>query len=539
MIHAGCFRLQVNASLIPFIISAEPNTGGKAMFMKKPMHFIASLMAGLILSVNVSAQPDRSRAVLVEAAEALGGLEVLQGLDNFVLTGFGQRYSTNGNLSPDPNAPPKWQSVTDARRYFDLGKNRALNQERNSFQYPLAASFGHTWALNNTVQERADMLDHPVTAVLAALDSGSSLGPVTTEDGYTVVQFSLAGGTPFWLALDPITHRPYWVRRITGDHTLGDVSQTTYFTGYVPYEGVEMPLGIMTRIDWRDQVTYMLQVDSYRVNVPDLPEMPLPARDNGPEDAAIEVEVTALSDGVWDVRIPGNGRGGDGGAVIEFADHLVMFEPYGDGPLTLARIDAANELVPGKQVTAIITTLHHGDHAGGVRAAVSRGITIIGERETGAFYEEWVNRSAINFPDALARDPQALQFMPVDDVLVLEDELRRLEIYQVVGHAHMGNAVFAYLPEERFLMEGDLGDVNWEWHWWAGALQANMDYYNLDPVLNIPVHGEPLPINETLSYHQQQAEAAMGVCRNNQATGMPFFGCPVKYDAEGAVPIAQ
>jgi len=498
------------------------------------------LVAGLLGSLVAGAQTqdERAREVLEAAAEAMGGLEVLQELDNFMLTGFGQRYSTNGNLSPDPNAPPKWQSVTDARRYYDLREQRALNQERNSFQYPLAASFGHTWALNDQVQDLTGMLDHPVPAILVALSPQTTLGPVSTEDGYTVVQFSPDGDTPFWIALDPVTHRPYWVRRMTGDHTLGDVANTTYFTGYVPYSGIEMPLGIMTKIDWRDQVTYMLQVDSYRVDLDDFPDITEPPK-RALGTAAPTVNITELADGVWDVRIPGMGLGGDGGPVIEFSDHLVMFEPYGDERLTLARLDAANRLVPGKQVTAIITTHHHGDHAGGVRGAVSRGVSIIGERETGAFYEEWVNRSAVNYPDALARNPQPLKFIPVDDQLVLEDEIQRLEIYQVVGHAHMGNAIFAYLPEERILMEGDLGDVNWEWHWWAGALQANIDHYGLDPLWNVPVHGVVLPVDEALSHHQAQAEAAMADCADMQAKGIPFFGCPVKYDANGLTELAD
>lgn len=495
------------------------------------------LAALLLVAASSFAQDNRARTVLEQAAEALGGLDQLQALDNFVITGFGQRYSTNGNLSPDPNAPPKWQSVTDARRYFDLRNNRALSQERNSFQYPLAASFGHTWALNDTVQGGLGMLDHPVTALLAALGPGATPGPVSSEQGYTVVQVELPDELPFWLGLDPVTRKPYWFRRITGDHTLGDVIHTTYFTGYVPYGGIEMPLGIMTKIDWRDQVTYMLQVDSYRVNVADMPDIPAPSPSAPLQAGTPQVNVTVLADGVWDVRIPGNGRGGDGGAVVEFEDHLVMFEPYGNERLTLARVDAANHLVPGKEVSAIISTHHHGDHAGGVRAAVSRGISIIGERENKTFYEEWVNRSAVNFPDALARNPRALKFIPVDDVLVLEDATRRLEVFQVVGHAHMGNAVFAYLPEERILMEGDLGDVNWEWHWWAGALQANIDYYNLAPAINVPVHGEVLPIAQALAHHQRQAEAAMAFCATNREAGMPFFGCPVKYSATGPAPL--
>lgn len=492
--------------------------------------FIASTVA-------VFAQENAARTALLKAAESLGGLEQLRSIDNFVLTGFGQRYSTNGNISPDPNTPPKWQSVTDARRSFDLQNSWALSEERNSFQYPLAASFGHTWALNGSAQTGADMLDHPLPAVLAALDPSSVLGPVSAEAGYTVIQFTISDGETLWLGLDPINRRPYWFRRIFGDHTLGDVISTTYFTGYVPYQGVEMPLGIMTRIDWRDQVTYMLQVDSYQLNSDSMPARTASSGQASMEPGELEVVINELSAGVWDVRIPGNGQGGDGGPVIEFEDHLVMFEPYGDERHTLARVDAANNIVPGKEVTHIITTHHHGDHAGGVRGAVSRGITIIGERENEAFYRDWVQRSAVNFPDALAENPMPLKFLPVDDVLVLEDSMQRLEIYQVVGHSHMGNAVFAYLPEEKIIMEGDLGDVNWQWHWWAGALQANIDFYDIEPEFNVPVHGVVLSTEEALQKHQEQAEAAVAFCNSQKEAGIPFWGCPVKYSASGLLPL--
>src|SRR5690606_15382680 len=82
------------------------------------------------------------------------------------------------------------------------------------------------------------------------------------------------------------------------------------------------------------------------------------------------VAVTPLANGVWDVRIGNN----NGGPAIEFADHLVLFEANGSEAATLARIDAANRLVPGKQVTQLIVSHHHFDHTAGLRAAVSRGL---------------------------------------------------------------------------------------------------------------------------------------------------------------------
>src|SRR5690606_12595100 len=168
--------------------------------------------------------------------------------------------------------------------------------------------------------------------------------------------------------------------------------------------------------------------------------------------AELRVGITRVADGVWDLDVIGGNPiaalGDSGGGVVEFEDHLVLFEPYGNEAQTLARIDAANQLVPGKEVTKIIVSHHHEDHAAGVRAAVSRGLTVIAHRRNKELFEEWVSRPAVHFPDELARNPQPLKFLPVDDRLVLEDSLRRLEIYHAVGHLHMSDAVIAYLPQE-------------------------------------------------------------------------------------------
>src|SRR5690606_4182127 len=155
----------------------------------------------LLLATTTQAQTG-ARELLENAAQAMGGLQRLQALRNFQYTGFGQRYSANGNLSPDAEAPPKWQAVVDATRSVDLQSGRALQQERNSFEYPLAAPFGHSWALGSTMLEGAALLDHPLSAVRAALNPQTRLGPVTTENGYAVVQFTIANGDTVWLALD-------------------------------------------------------------------------------------------------------------------------------------------------------------------------------------------------------------------------------------------------------------------------------------------------------------------------------------------------
>jgi glyoxylase-like metal-dependent hydrolase (beta-lactamase superfamily II) len=473
-----------------------------------------------------------ARALLENAAAAMGGLERLEGLDNLVMTGFGQRYASNGNISADPNSPPKWQAIAESERYFDLHDARTLNRERASNMFPFAAPFGMSWDVRDRLQTGVAMLDHPLPALLAALDPATELGPVGVENGMAVVAFTIEDGTTLWIGIDPQSHLPYWTRWITGSATLGDVTNTAYFTGYLPFDGIWLPTGLMTKIDWRDQVTSMLQVDSYRLDVRDMPEFPAPSGGEPGAGGAPEILSTKIADGVWDLRVA---NGGSGGAVIEFADHLVMFEPYGSEAQTLARIDAANRLVRGKQVTAVVVGHHHDDHAAGVRAAVSRGLTIIAQRRTKTLFEEWVSRPAVRFPDELARHPRPLDFMPVDEHLVLQDSMQRLDIYHAVGDFHMSDAVIAYLPKEKIIMEGDFTDEGWTWNWWAGALSANIELYDLEPEIDIPVHGSPATLEEKLARTAEQVAAAQRFCAENAARGSYPFGCPVRYTTTGPV----
>jgi len=494
---------------------------------------LVSLLASLSVT-ELSAQSNGiARDLLMNAAEAMGGYDRLLELDNVVMTGFGQRYAANGALSVDPKTPPKWEVVANAERIFDLRNDRALNRERNDNMFPFAARFGHAMNRSNQLQVGESMLDHPLPAVLEALDAGSTLGSVRIEAGIAVIEFTIEDEASLWIGIDTVTYLPYFTRRITGDTTLGDLTHTTWFTGYMPHDGVWLPTGIMEEIDWRNQTTLMFQVDSYRLNAANLPDFPEPPR--LPPQADPNVVVTEISDGIWDVAVMRGARR-DGGAVVEFSDHLVMFEPYGSETDTLARIDAANRLVAGKDVTAIIVSHHHADHAGGVRAAVSRGITIIGQRRTGVLFEEWVARPAVLFPDALARNPQPLQFLAVDEHLVLEDSMRRLDVYHAVGHMHMADALFAYLPEERIMMEGDFTDDTWEFNWWAGAMQANIERYGLEPEWVIPVHGSVATVDEKFARTAEQVTNAQAFCAELEENGRYLLGCPVQYSTSGLTP---
>ena len=215
----------------------------------------------------------------------------------------------------------------DVERVFDLANERAVNRARTGSLFPFAIE--RPWDRNAQVQTGVAMLDHPLPALLEALDPETRLGPVHTEDGRTVVEFTIQQGATLWLALDPTTKLPAWVRWISPSTTLGDVVNTAYFTGYLPFDDVWLPVGLTTGIDWRDTTLVNFHVDSYRLDVDDLDPFP----DTPAVQAPLrEAEAKRVADKVWDVRI-----GGNGGAVIEFADHLTMFEAYNNEYDTFAR----------------------------------------------------------------------------------------------------------------------------------------------------------------------------------------------------------
>ena len=100
----------------------------------------------------------------------------------------------------------------------------------------------------------------------------------------------------------------------------------------------------------------------------------------------------------------------------------------------------------------------------------------------------------------------------------------------------MPDGVFAYLPKERLMMEGDLGDEAWQLHWWGSALAANIEHYGIAPERTIAVHGSgPLTIEQTLANNQRQIDAAVEYCRTTEQGGRFVFGCPVQYDTRGPV----
>jgi hypothetical protein len=176
----------------------------------------------------------------------------------------------------------------------------------------------------------------------------------------------------------------------------------------------------------------------------------------------------------------------------------------------------------------VIVSHHHFDHTRGFRAAIEAGLSVISHRGNEQILREMVARPAPDFGEIVPlRDGGTFDFVPVDGQLRLQDERMTLDIYAVVKHNHVANAVFAYAPESRTFIEADLATPANQFSFWAEAYEDNLEHYGLEVSMVSPNHvGRPMTHEETLEWIRQGVPAALARCGEYEELGRNLPGCP-------------
>ena len=171
-----------------------------------------------------------------------------------------------------------------------------------------------------------------------------------------------------------------------------------------------------------------------------------------PPMPVVNVTVEEVAPGVW--YLAGQTHHS---VAIETSRSVVLVEAPQSDARTLAVIEKARGLRPEKPVNLVINSHHHFDHSGGVRAAVSQGLTVLTHQGNRDFYERTVYpRRHTIVPDALTQNPKPLRLMTVADKYVRRDSLRTIEVYRIDGSQHSGSMLMVYLPAEKLLIQADL-----------------------------------------------------------------------------------
>jgi glyoxylase-like metal-dependent hydrolase (beta-lactamase superfamily II) len=490
---------------------------------------------------------------------------------NISMQGFGHYayQAGGGEIAGSEHAPLKLIAANDLHRVTDLEHGRFQMSERRSYLFPFLAVNAYNYQLwdmrldgdiawnavftgtfggppgpqpprriarsvngvdaDGVHARRMWMMNNPVVLVRAAMDAGTTLSAARREGAYTVIDLTLAQGDHLAAGFSA-NHLPAFVRWATPQVDLGQVTYTTWFTGYGEFSGLLMPMGYDTRLDWRDIDYLKVYVDGYDVDgaIADL-AAPAAVREapEPPSENVRPVTAEKIADHLWRLT-PG------GTTVIEFKDHLTLFEMDVDDRQAKAVIAFARQLVPGKPVTQLIVSHQHFDHVAGLRQSVAEGLAVIAHRPNEQVFREMAQHPAPEFPDDLARSPKSLKFIAVDDKLVLADDTMSVWVLWMRNNIHMADGVVAYAPAQKVIMEGDVATAAAIWQFWPDSLRDIIDYYGLDVQLDSPVHSispeHPgvLTMAQVDELIKSGTDRARKLCAEQLASGTYMAGCPVR-----------
>jgi glyoxylase-like metal-dependent hydrolase (beta-lactamase superfamily II) len=239
----------------------------------------------------------------------------------------------------------------------------------------------------------------------------------------------------------------------------GDMLIETEYTHYREgANGLKFPAQIVQkRGGWPTFTAYILGADANPANLQQLITPPAVGR-GGPGGGAPPAAAAAgptsekLADGVYRIN------GAYNALAIEFADHILLFEP---GPQNEARAQAviaeAKKVIPNKPIRYGVISHHHFDHTSGLPAVVAEGITIVTPEVNQKFLMTSLSAPRTLAPDSLSKSGKK----PViegfkGDKRVFQDATRTFEVHLIKGLPHADGLVIGYLPKEKILVYADM-----------------------------------------------------------------------------------
>ncbi|MGC4091709.1 MAG: MBL fold metallo-hydrolase [Polyangiaceae bacterium] len=426
-------------------------------------HTIAPLILSLSAVRVPSCSSEASADYLLSRAETAMGSSALHTLEYSAVGSaytFGQAYTPT---SPWPKV--NVHSMTRTLNYDSASLREQVEISRaeplGGGAYPASAkqkndqfvSGNYAWNMSGTtvvpfsffLSARINQLWVTPHGIIKAAQRSNAVAKLELRDGKAreVVSFREPGTLSAKLYLDDTYHVTRVESRVP-DNVLGETNIVTEYSDYQNFSGVEFPTKIVQTQE--GQPLTELTVTAVTPNAP--AEILVP-------DAVVnfqeKVTSTQVAEGVWFVS-----GGSHNSVVIEMHDHVVVVETPLNDQRSQPVLAEAQRLVPNKPVKCVVNSHPHFDHAGGMRAAVASGATIVTHEGNAAYYERAFNTPNTLRPDALALSGKSATVLGVPDDYVLSDGTRTVELHRILGSSHADTMLMAYLPAEKILIEADL-----------------------------------------------------------------------------------
>jgi glyoxylase-like metal-dependent hydrolase (beta-lactamase superfamily II) len=440
----------------------------------------------------LQAQSHDAKALLEEAAKAMGGMQSLRSLKNQVIASEGKQF--DHAVGTRPGGPGLQASnfryaltrdLTRPRLRLDWD-GRTLFPRQESLQYleVIDGSVGlleehgskqsrlHPARLASRLREERRAAAKIILVALGQRSLNRLLDAELDGKSHRVLAFK-EGGDEFRVYLDSKTKLPAQVEIIEDDPLEGDSRYTLRYAEWRKVDSVMVPFSL--RYELNGNPLQEERILSVRHNVPLAAEIfsvpdsirsqktdakPIASQwllrrvalNTNYQDFGLNppVELVRLAEGVHHVRGTSHNS-----VVVEMRDHLIVVEAPLYEQRSQAVIKAIKERFPAKPIRYIIPMNHHIDHSGGIRGYMAEGAIVVVPTISTGFYTRVAKAPHTVWPDSLEKNKRAVIIESHAGHRVLTDGSRQIEIYSLPT-ANAEDLQVVYLPREKILIEADL-----------------------------------------------------------------------------------
>ena len=449
----------------------------------------------------------RERELVDRALAALGGADALRALRSASIRGTVKHWEPE--QSHVPGGEPRFAAESSFDTTLDFVSRRARIDWEKKFAYPSPRTFKFTEVVTpdagyvlgidsngrNAQNRNANPPAHTMSGLRLAttqrelrrtsptllLEMRDKLARVTR-----IADFAVQGGAPlpavtydagsvrYIVMFDAQSGLPVRIRTLDFDNIWGDVNYDLTLAEWQPLAGVRVAVSQRYELNGRvvadirlTQMTPNPQINPAGMTVPDAVRATAakPATGNVPyqwvircqfigtyldsDNPSFDTQTTQslrlqeLAPGVQHVV-----GGSHNAMVVDMRDHLIVF----DAPVTDAQsnwtIRAAQARYGAKPVRYLVLTHHHMDHAGGLRAYMAQGATLVVGAGAAAHYRRVLAAPATRNPDMGPYNFSKSNIIEVADRYLMTDGTRQVSAH-LTENPHVASMLIGYVADAR------------------------------------------------------------------------------------------
>jgi len=426
---------------------------------------VAIAVAGLLSSDAAAQDP---KTVIANASKAMGA----DTLTSITFYGSGANFTLGQNNNA--NMPWPRTNINDYSRSIDFA-NSLSRATWQTYAVPVTGGAAtltpgqqNVTAQNTAWAQQLDIWTTPWGFLKGAAANNATMKSQTVGGKrYNVVTWNTTQKAPSGVAykvvgyINPATNLVDKVDTWIENPVFGDMLVENEYTHYRDANGVKFPSDmVQKRAGWPTFEAQILGVNANPASIQQLVTPPPPpagrgggaGAPGGPGAAPTGPTSEKLADGVYRIN------GAYNALAVEFADHILLFEP---GPQNEARAQAiiaeTKKVIPNKPIRYGVISHHHFDHTSGLPAVVAEGITIVTHETNRAFFTNALSAPRTLAPDSMSKSGKKPKVEGITgDKRVFQDATRTVEIHRIKGLPHADGLLVAYLPKEKILVYADM-----------------------------------------------------------------------------------